>query len=67
MPRVLHLLSQQPGRTGSGVTLASLVRHAAESGWEQCVVVGLPAGLGSFRWGSVFAAVENIWRELGAC
>ena len=44
MPRVLHLLSQQPGRTGSGVTLAALVRHAADKGWEQCVVAGLPAG-----------------------
>lgn len=44
MPRVLHLLSQRPGRTGSGVTLAALVRRAAARGWDQRVVAGLPAG-----------------------
>ncbi len=40
--RILHLLSQRPGRTGSGVTLAALVRHAAADGWDQRVVVGVP-------------------------
>lgn len=43
MPRVLHILSQRPSLTGSGVTLDALVRHAAEAGWEQRVVVGVPA------------------------
>lgn len=42
--KVLHLLSQRPAWTGSGVTLEALVRHAAQRGWEQRVVVGLPAG-----------------------
>lgn len=42
MPRVLHLLSQRPSLTGSGVTLDALVRHAARSGWDQHVVVGVP-------------------------
>ena len=42
-PKVLHLLSQRPSLTGSGVTLDALVRHAAEAGWEQQVVVGTPA------------------------
>ena len=41
--RVLHILSQRPLFTGSGMTLDALVRHAASSGWEQCVVVGTPA------------------------
>ena len=41
--RVLHLLSQRPGRTGSGVTLQALTREAAAAGWEQAVVVGTPA------------------------
>ena len=40
--RVLHLLSQRPGRTGSGVMLDSFVRCAADAGWEQDVVVGTP-------------------------
>ncbi len=42
--RVLHLLSQRPGHTGSGVFLDSKVRAARIAGWEQRVVVGLPAG-----------------------
>jgi len=42
-PKILHTLSQRPGRTGSGVTLDSKVRFAASSGWRQAVVVGTPA------------------------
>ena len=42
MPRVLHVLSQRPSLTGSGITLDALVRHAAAAGWEQRVVVGAP-------------------------
>ncbi len=40
--RVLHILSQRPGRTGSGITLAAFVRGAREAGWQQRVVVGTP-------------------------
>ncbi len=43
MPRVLHLLSQRPGRTGSGVTLEAFVRGADRTGWTQQVSVGTPA------------------------
>ncbi len=42
--RVLHLLSQRSSLTGSGVTLDALVRNAENSGWDQCVVVGVPEG-----------------------
>ncbi len=42
--RVLHVLSQRPSLTGSGVTLEALVRCAADQGWEQVVVAGLPVG-----------------------
>jgi len=42
-PRVLHVLSQRPALTGSGVTLDALVRLAAEAGWSQRVVCGVPA------------------------
>ncbi len=41
--KVLHLLSQRPGRTGSGVTLDALARYATRRGWEQRAVVGVPA------------------------
>ena len=40
---VLHVLSQRPGRTGSGVMLDSIVRCAQERDWEQHVIVGTPA------------------------
>ena len=40
--RILHLSSQRPSLTGSGVTLDALVRHAARAGWEQHVSTGVP-------------------------
>jgi len=43
MARVLHVLSQRPALTGSGITLDALVRHAGEAGWQQRAVVGVPA------------------------
>ncbi len=42
-PRVLHLLSQRPSLTGSGVTLDALLRFAGVH-WQQRAVVGVPAG-----------------------
>jgi len=39
---ILHLLSQQPAKTGSGVALLSLVRHGAAAGYRQRAVIGLP-------------------------
>lgn len=41
--RILHLLSQRPSRTGSGVTLDAVVRLAGRAGWTQQAVVGVPA------------------------
>lgn len=40
--RILHILSQRPGRTGSGVFLQAMVREAAARGHEQHVVLGGP-------------------------
>jgi len=40
---VLHVLSQRPSLTGSGVTLDALGRHAAHR-WNQHAVVGVPSG-----------------------
>lgn len=42
MPRVLHVLSQRPSLTGSGVTLDALARRAAR-GWDQAAAIGIPA------------------------
>lgn len=41
--RILHVLSQRPDSTGSGVTLDALVSHAAAAGWDQSVVCGIAA------------------------
>ena len=40
--RILHCLSQIPGKTGSGVYLQSIVREATEDQIEQAIVCGLP-------------------------
>ncbi|HVR38295.1 MAG TPA: glycosyltransferase family 4 protein, partial [Thermoanaerobaculia bacterium] len=44
MTRVLHILSQRPGRSGSGVFLAAMVREAARRGYTQHAIVGGPPG-----------------------
>lgn len=40
--RILHLLSQRPGRTGSGVFLKAMIREAARRGHAQHAIVGGP-------------------------
>ena len=42
MGRVLHILSQRPLRTGSGVTLEALVRRGRKAGWDQHVLAAAP-------------------------
>lgn len=42
--RLLHLLSQRPGRSGSGVFLASMVREAAKRHYTQHVIAAGPPG-----------------------
>ena len=43
--RILHCLSQIPGKTGSGVYLQAIVREANNCGFEQAVVCGLPGSM----------------------
>ena len=43
--RVMHLLSQQPGKTGSGVYLQALVNQGARVKIKQRIIVGVPADL----------------------
>ncbi|HET8775265.1 MAG TPA: glycosyltransferase family 4 protein [Thermoanaerobaculia bacterium] len=43
--RLLHILSQRPGRSGSGVFLGAMVREARKrAGYEQHAIVGGPPG-----------------------
>jgi len=44
MARILHLLSQRPGRSGSGVFLQAMVREAARRGHAQHVLAAGPPG-----------------------
>lgn len=41
MKKILHVLSQRPSRTGSGVYLENIIREAHEKGYEQGAIVGL--------------------------
>ncbi len=59
---VLHVLSQRPSRTGSGVTLEHLADHAAAAGWHQHAVIGVPAedpnpGVGSLAPDAIYPLV----------
>lgn len=45
MLKILHLLSQIPARTGSGVYLCNLAQQCALRDYEQGAVIGLPASL----------------------
>jgi len=42
--RILHILSQRAGRSGSGIFLGAMVREAARRGYAQHVVVAGPPG-----------------------
>lgn len=41
--KLLHVLCQQPGNTGSGVFLQAIIHHASQAGHEQRAVIGIPA------------------------
>lgn len=41
--RILHVIAQKPGHTGSGIFLINLIRVAAQRGHKQCLVAGISA------------------------
>ncbi len=45
MSKILHVLSQIPSQTGSGVFLNNLIAQCQRAGHEQGAVIGLPVGL----------------------
>lgn len=57
--KILHVLSQRPSKTGSGVTLDAIARHAQNAGWNQAAIVGVPVSdtqpsVGSLEHASIF-------------
>ncbi len=45
MARILHVLSQIPSQTGSGVFFENLIRQCERFGYRQAAVIGLPQDL----------------------
>lgn len=43
MKRILHIISQYPGSTGSGIYLQALIREGKKKGYIQGLVAGMPA------------------------
>lgn len=43
MKKILHMLSQRPEKTGSGIYLQSLLKEGYKKGYNQAVVAGIPA------------------------
>ncbi|KDR96192.1 Glycosyl transferase 4-like domain-containing protein [Peptoclostridium litorale DSM 5388] len=41
MKKILHIISQRPKKTGSGIFLSALVENAQEKGYSQAVVSGM--------------------------
>lgn len=41
--QILHILSQRPSLTGSGITLDAFVRLGRKAGWDQHVICGVPS------------------------
>lgn len=62
MPRILHLLSQIPSLTGSGVFFENLVRQCAAFGYQQGAVLGLPCHLKDYPVTAI--APENVFEVL---
>lgn len=44
MKRILHVLAQIPGQTGSGTFLQALIKEAGKKGYRQALLAGVPEG-----------------------
>jgi len=40
--KILHIIAQRPGRTGSGIFLNSLIEQASHNNFPQAVIAGIP-------------------------
>ena len=43
MKKILHILSQRPEKTGSGIYLQSLLKEGNKKGYKQAVIAGIPS------------------------
>lgn len=43
MKKILHIISQYPGKTGSGIYLRALLREGYKLGYSQGLIAGIPA------------------------
>ena len=53
MKKILHVLAQRPEKTGSGIFLQNIVKTAAEQGYKQAVIAGVPADLEKVELGAI--------------
>ena len=44
MKRILHIISQYPGKTGSGIYLKELIKEGNKKGYIQGLIAGLSKG-----------------------
>jgi len=42
MKKILHIIAQQPGKTGSGIYIQSIINEAAKKKYQQAVIMGIP-------------------------
>jgi len=63
MSRILHILSQIPSKTGSGIFLDNMIHQGNLAGHEQGLVVCLPATLESFALPQNLIYTETILFE----
>ena len=53
MKKILHILSQRPEKTGSGIYLQSLLKEGNKKGYEQAVIAGVPANIEKVDLGNI--------------
>ncbi|MDP2045354.1 MAG: glycosyltransferase family 4 protein, partial [Deltaproteobacteria bacterium] len=58
--KILHLLSQRPEATGSGIYIQAMIREAARRGHENFLLAGAPRGERAQPEGLGAAAVEFV-------
>lgn len=53
MKKILHILSQRPEKTGSGIYLQSVLKEANKKGYKQAVIAGIPAEMNKVDLGNI--------------
>ncbi len=43
MRKILHVIAQEPGKTGSGVFARNILRQAESKGYNQTLIAGMPS------------------------